>query len=102
MKPSNNTARTWLIENHYEDVAALIDKVVDGWKAKGTHTRRNWWEVLAGDIKGNPRHIEGVTFPVLRAARLRQNLEITEGCLCRNKKEIIPQIVKQVRWVGKK
>ncbi len=60
-------AKQWLLENKYEDVAGLIDEVMDEWKAKGKHTRRNWWEILAGTAKGNPRVVAGRKFPVLRA-----------------------------------
>jgi hypothetical protein len=91
MKASSDNARQWLAHNNYDDVLGLINKVMDGWKMKGTQTRRNWWEVLAGDSKGSPRTIEGVKFPVLRAARLRMKLDVTKDCLCRNKKETVPQ-----------
>ena len=46
--------REWLVENGYQDVALEIDRLVDKWKADGKQTRRNWWEVLAGDKHGNP------------------------------------------------
>jgi len=89
------------MENHYEDVADLIDKVMAGWKRKATKTRRNWWEILAGNADGSPKMVEGVKFPVLRAARIRQNREVTDDCLCRNKREKIPPVVEQARWASK-
>lgn len=46
--------------------------VGDGRRKRGVKTRRNWWDVLAGDREGNPRKVEGVTFPVLAAARRRK------------------------------
>jgi hypothetical protein len=104
MKPpngSNGNIRQWLIENGYQDVADSIEKVMDGWRRKGTKTRRNWWEVLAGNADGSGKTIEGVKFPVLRAARIRQNLEVAASCLCRNKREKVPPIVEQVRWTSK-
>jgi hypothetical protein len=102
MKSTNVNTRQWLIENGYEDVACLIDKVMAGWRRKGTKTRRNWWEVLAGNADGSPKIIEGVEFPVLRAARIRQQLDVPASCLCRNKREKIPSVVKQGRWTSKK
>jgi len=97
-KPAKNTMRKWLLDNGYEDVAKNIENVIRAWQARGKRTRRNWWDVLAGDRKGNPRCIEGVTFPVLRAARLRKGLKVTPGCLCRNQKEKTPAITKTQRW----
>ena len=83
-------AKQWLLRNKYEDVAALIDEVMDEWKAKGKNTRRNWWEILAGDAKGNPRVVAGRIFPVLRAAQLRQGMPVTPGAICRDPKEVAP------------
>ena len=62
----------WLRTNGYLDVADQIDRVMLRWKAEGKATRRNWWEILAGYKDGKPRMAGGVTFPVLRAARIRQ------------------------------
>jgi hypothetical protein len=98
MKMLNNSARFWLLENDYADVARMIDEIIIRWQKKGKRTRRNWWEVLAGDKKGNSRVIQGQEFPVLRAARIRQGLPLTEGCLCRNAKETLPAAAEQVRW----
>src|SRR5437867_661263 len=98
MKPLNNTVRRWLIENNYDDIATLIDQVMLVWERKGVRTRRNWWEVLAGDREGNQRTIEGITLPVLRAARIHQRMRVTDNCLCRNPNEIIPPARKTGRW----
>ena len=95
-------ARHWLRENNYDDVADLIDEVVNEWKASGKQTRRNWWEVLAGDSKGEPRVIAGRAFPILRAAQLRQGVTPTENAICRNPNEEIPEIRLTKRWIGKK
>src|SRR5689334_12590330 len=43
-----------------------------GWRKRGVTTRRNWWDVLAGDREGNPCKVGGVVFPVLAAARRRK------------------------------
>jgi DNA adenine methylase len=99
VKPLSNTIQRWLLDNDYEDVAEKIGKVIAAWEKQGKRTRRNWWDVLAGDTRGNPQCIEGVTFPVLRAARIRKGLKMTPGCLCRNEKEQIPKIA---RWADRK
>lgn len=101
MRTLNNTMRGWLLENHYEDVAALIDEVVQKWERNGIRTRRNWWDVLAGDKKGDPSVIAGVSFPVLKAARLRKNLDVTASCLCRNEAETFPPVRITARWPTK-
>ncbi len=62
----------YLKANGLGDVAAMIRSVERKLKASGKETRRNWWDVLAGDSKGRPRTIVGVTFPVLAAAQRRQ------------------------------
>lgn len=67
-----NDARTWLRENGQGDVADTIDRLMEKWKARGVTTRRNWWDVLAGDKHGNPKVVDGVTFPVFPDARRRQ------------------------------
>lgn len=92
--------RQWLIDNDYNDIAELIDEVTAEWDRKGKKTRRNWWEVLAGDRNGKPRVVDGREFPVLRAARLRQGLLDAKGSLSRNGLESTPPFVGQLRWKG--
>lgn len=99
--PQNITVRNWLLQNNYDDVALLIDTVMNGWIEKGTKTRRNWWDVLAGGKNGKPRTIEGVAFPVLKAAQLRRGIPVTDNALCRNDKEDVPQICASGRWEKK-
>lgn len=82
--------KRWLVENDYADVASLIDKVQAAWQVQGKRTRRNWWEILAGDARGDPRSVAGQTFPVLRAAQLRQGVPVTSNALCRNPWEKVP------------
>ena len=91
-------ARQWLRENQYTDVADRIDGVVSEWKSQGNHTRRNWWEILAGNAKGRPRVVAGREFIVLRAAQLRQGVPITKNAICRNPNEEIPSIQITRRW----
>ena len=87
---SNVQAREWLLSNGYQDVALTIDELVKKWKAEGKQTRRNWWEVLAGDKNGNPRTVDGRIFPVLRSAQIRQGVPVSTGALCRNPEEEAP------------
>ena len=92
VKKYKNSIRQWLVENNYNDVAELIDDVTAKWDRQNKRTRRNWWEVLAGDRDGKGRIIEGMEFPVLTAARIRQGLPRIKGSLSRNKDESIPTI----------
>jgi hypothetical protein len=85
------TAYEWLQQSGYEDVAALIDKVMLRWKASGARTRRNWWETLAGGQEGKPHTVEGLTFPVLAAAQRHQGLPVTPSAICRNRDESVPR-----------
>lgn len=92
-------ARQWLRENGYEDVADLIDAFIAEWKATGKRTRRNWWEVLAGDSQGNFRTIYGKNFPVLKAAQLRQSLPVTQNAISRPGEKVPPPPVQASgRW----
>jgi DNA adenine methylase len=90
--------KQWLIENNYKDVADLIDEVVEEWSEEGKHTRRNWWEILAGNVEGKPRKVAGREFPVLRAAQRRQGVPITPNAICRSPKEETPPIKVTGRW----
>jgi hypothetical protein len=92
------TARDWLRQNGYEDIAALIDEVLALLKAKGSKERRNWWDVLAGAKDGAPMVVAGHEFPVLRAAQIRQGKPVTPNALCRNENEQPPDIHRTGRW----
>jgi hypothetical protein len=91
-------ARRWLRANGYDDVADMINEVMSEWRAAGKKTRRNWWDVLAGGKNGRPSNREGRTFPVLRAAQLRQGKPVTKNAICRNPEEEAPPIVVSGRW----
>jgi hypothetical protein len=91
-------ARLWLRANDYDDVADMIDEVMDEWHAQGKKTRRNWWDVLSGGKNGIPCRREGREWPVLRAAQLRQGKPVTKNAICRNPKEEIPPIQLSGRW----
>jgi DNA adenine methylase len=69
--------RSWLRSQGRDDVVLDIDAVIRSWVQQGKKTRRNWWDVLAGDKDGNPRRVLGVAFPVLPAARSRQRRELS-------------------------
>jgi hypothetical protein len=92
------TIRAWLKQHGYQDVLAIIDDAMKTWRAEGIKTRRNWWEILAGDQNGNPRTINGREFPVLKAAQLRQGVPVTPNAICRNDYELIQPIWQTKRW----
>ena len=100
MDNKNVSIRKWLNQNNYQDIAECIDSVMDGWLKKGTRTRRSWWDVLAGGKDGKPRTIEGVAFPVLRAAQLRKGVPVTTNAICRDKDETFPAIRYNGRWAS--
>lgn len=96
------TARNWLAANGYEDVAALIDEAVRRIEAKGKKSRRNWWDTLAGGAGGRPLTREGITFPVLRVAQVRQGREVTPNAESRSRGETPPDVVATRRWPRKR
>jgi hypothetical protein len=93
--------RQWLRQNKYDDIADMIDEVISEWQAAGKRTRRNWWDVLAGDKNGQSCERGGRKFPVLRAAQLRQGKPVTENAICRNPLEEVPPVVISGRWSQK-
>ena len=96
------TCRDWLQKNSYEDVAALIDRAIATIEAKGMKSRRNWWDTLAGGADGKPSVREGIEFPVLRAAQIRQGKPVTENAMCRNENEQPPDVIANNRWHRKR
>lgn len=75
------TCREWLLQNGYEDVAALIDRALVKIDAKGRKSRRNWWDTLAGGPQGKASVREGIEFPLLRVAQIRQGKsELPASC----------------------
>lgn len=96
---SGDLAREWLRENGYADIAAMIDKIMDDWKASGKKTRRNWWEMLAGDQQGRPRRLGAYEFPILKSVQIRQGLPVTPDAIQRDgEKEGPPQPRLTARW----
>lgn len=92
------TARDWLRQNGYEEVASLIDEVVAELKAKGSRERRNWWDTLSGGPGGKSRIVAGREFPVLYVAQKRQNKPITANALHKSKRERPPKLKATGRW----
>lgn len=99
MKSLKNTARSWLLENGYFAVCEMIDSIMAEWKAEGKKTRRDWWEVIAGDKKGRPRTVAGRKFPIIAAARSRQNLNPCKWSLRKSRQERALPMVPQQRWL---
>jgi hypothetical protein len=97
-----DTTRKWLREGGYDNVVAMIDGRLAEWKAQGKTTRRNWWDILAGDEQGRPRTVDGIAFPVLRAAQLRQRKPVSADALCNDPKEKVPAIRVTKRWPRRK
>jgi hypothetical protein len=71
----------WLRQNGYRDVADKINRIVATWRENGVRTRRNWWDVLAGDHAGNPREVAGERFPIIALIRARKGLPPVRGAL---------------------
>jgi hypothetical protein len=92
------TARDWLIQNGYEEVASLIDEVVAELKAKGSKERRGWRETLSGGSDGKPRIVAGREFPVLYAAQKRQGKPVTPNAIRKSKREKPPPVQSTARW----
>jgi hypothetical protein len=68
------------------------------WKKEGNRTRRNWWEILAGNEDGTPRIAGGIKFPILKAARIRQGLPDIPHAIQRNPDEVPPPVRVSGRW----
>jgi hypothetical protein len=92
------TCRDWLRENGYEDVAELIDEAMAKMTARGSKQRRNWWDILSGGPTGKSSVREGIEFPVLRVAQIRQGKAVTPNAICRNSKEEPPPLGQIGRW----
>ena len=102
-RPHKNDVRVWLLTYGYPDVRDMIDTLINRWTAEGKHTRRNWWDILAGDEKGNPRTVAGIAFPVLRAARRRKGWPDVPNATCRSEAESIPPVRIGIgRWPRKR
>jgi len=73
------TIRKWLKENGYNDVLSIIDEIIIEWQQNGKQTRRNWWEILAGDKNGNSAN--KTLFPVLSGVyNSSMECKLDKGC----------------------
>jgi hypothetical protein len=97
-RKDNQEVRKWLRDNGYHEVADLIDQCIARWKAEGKKTRRNWWEILAGDKEGNSRMVDGIAFPVLKTARARQGLPKNNSAISLSKHERRQRPWQSGRW----
>lgn len=100
-KPHDDDVRVWLAANGYEECRQKIDALMERWRSQGLKTRRNWWDVLAGDHDGSPRSVDGIEFPVLRAARRRKLLPDVQTAICLSENEPIPPVRTSPRWPKK-
>jgi len=92
------TCRDWLRSNDYDDVVGLIDQAMAKMVARGSKQRRNWWDILSGVKDGKPCIVEGIEFPVLRIAQVRQGKPVTPNAISRNRKELPPDVLSTHRW----
>jgi len=92
------TCRDWLRTNGYEDIADLIDQAMAKMAARHSKQRRNWWDILSGVKDGKPCIVEGIEFPVLRIAQVRQGKPTTPNAISRNPKELPPDVRTTNRW----
>lgn len=92
------TCRDWLRGNGYDDVVALIDQAIAKMAARSSRQRRNWWDILSGGEDGRPCVREGIEFPVLRIAQVRQGKPITANAISRNQEELPPDVRTTARW----
>jgi hypothetical protein len=97
-----DTTRKWLRDHGYGKVVHLIDARLAEWKVQGKTTRRNWWDILAGDEQGRPRTVDGIAFPVLRAAQIRQGRQVSPDALCHDLDEEAPPVRLTKRWPRRK
>ena len=92
------TCRDWLRANGYEDVVDLIDQAIARMAARGSKQRRNWWDILSGGAGGKSCVREGIVFPVLRIAQVRQGKAVTPNAISRSKDELPPDVRATGRW----
>ncbi len=92
------TCRDWLRSNDYDDVVGLIDRAMSKMAARGSKQRRNWWEILSGVKDGKPCIVEGIEFPVLRVAQVRQGKPVSPNAISRSKQELPPDVGATARW----
>jgi hypothetical protein len=96
-------ARAWLRRNGYNVIADMIETIMAEWKVDGKSTRRNWFEILAGNKLGNKRVAGGRAFPIIASVRQRQGLPSTPNAITSpEEKESPPPIRPSARWSGRR
>jgi hypothetical protein len=97
---SRVTARAWLRQNGYNDVADILDAYLEHLKAIGSGERRNYWELLAGNENGERATRHKFVFPILESVRKarRPHYKPSKFAIKRNKHEKVPAPVVQERW----
>jgi hypothetical protein len=75
------STKQWLAAHGYDEAVQAIELVERGWKERGVRTRRNWWAKLAGGVDGSPLQVDGVVFPVLAVAQLREGRDVTPNSI---------------------
>ena len=100
-KPHDDDIRVWLGAHGYPEELQKVEGLIAKWHSQNLKTRRNWWDIFAGDSNGNPRSVDGIEFPVLRAARRRKKLPDVPHALCRSEDEPIPPVRRSARWPKK-
>ena len=94
----SDDARIWLRENGYKDIAKVIDEIMEEWEYKKNSTRRNWWDILSGNSKGQSRTVAGRKFPVLITAQRRQGKKVTKNAIKRKQEKTVPKKHPSGRW----
>lgn len=93
--------RAWLQAQGRKDVALKIDAAMRKWAREGKKTRRNWWDILSGDKKGNPRSVRGIEFPVLEGARRRQERKSSSDARS-SKRKVVPASTRKSKTTAAK
>jgi len=94
----SDSARQWLKTNKYADVDSTLERIEKLFEKRGKGTRRSWWKALAGTHAGKRSKVEGISLPIINAARIRMGWEPVPSGLCRTPGEAAPPKVPQARW----
>lgn len=67
-------------------------------RSEGQEVAAERWDTLAGDENGEPLEREGITFPVLRVAQVRQGKPVTPNAIWLSENEEPPDVIATKRW----
>jgi len=84
------TARGWLRANGYDDVADMIEEIMEEWRQGGNRQRRDWWAVLAGRKDGTGCVVANRRFPVIANVQRRQGVKVSKDSVKRKRRETKP------------